>query len=305
MASAVSRFSRSITDSLSSLGHRAVTGLSVEGHDLRMLCVSGQEIVRFASRPLDPNLMPGGMVADPAGFGNAVREAMLEYDFPHGRVVAGFPDLDARSRLLPLPSDSRNKIGDVVKREARHDPVMGKDDYRLFHQIVEEGQSQITVFILAVRRQALSNFIQGLKMANLAPQIVDLRPLALIRAVNQPHSIAVNIERGAMDVVIVRNNMPVIMRSVPLNEDQPSIVDDVIRELEVTIAAYNNEYPTPLNPRLPLALTGDLASGLEMQQAVQERLGHPLAALSCPFTGAPGLDVANYMVNIGLVLKAR
>jgi len=129
--------------------------------------------------------------------------------------------------------------------------------------------------------------------------------LAMIRAINQPHTIIANIERTSLDVVIVSNNLPVIMRSVPLAGGESDGVDVVVRELQLTIESYNSDHPHPLSQRLPLALIGELSALPDMRQAIEERLGHPLAALTCPFAAPAGFDTANFMVNIGLALKAR
>jgi Tfp pilus assembly PilM family ATPase len=290
---------------LSRFGQRPVVALSIEGNDLRLICVSGREIVRLVAKPLPPDAMPGGVVADPAVFGSAVRTILNEYEIPHGTVVVGFPDVNAISKMLTLPTDASTKVADVVVREARRDPVIGQGDYRVFHQIVAQSPVQITVFLLAVRRTALTHYLDGLRLAGIAPQMVELRPLAMIRAINQPHTIIANAERPSLDVIVVSNNLPVIMRSVPLSGNDTEFVQEVVHELELTIESYNSQHQPPLNSRLPIALTGELSATPDLQQAVQERLGHPIATLACPFTGPGGFAVANFIVNIGLVLKTR
>ena len=303
MAGLVSGLTRSVGDALASFGRRSVVGLSIEGNDLRLICVSGREMVRLVSRPLGSDVIPGGVVVDAGAFAVAVRTILNDYDIPRSTIVAGFPDLDARSRLLTLPKDASTKLADVVKREARHDEVIGKGDYRIYHQVVSEGQTQIQVFVLAVKQAALTQYLEGLRQAGVIPQMVEMRPLAMIRAINQPHTIIAHIERTALDVIIVANNLPVIMRSVPLSE--AGIVEVVVQELGRTIDAYNSDHPLPLSARLPVALTGELADTPDLQQAVQDRLGHPIATLTCPFAAPAGFAVPTFIVNIGLVLKAR
>lgn len=305
MAGILSGLSRSGSDLFSSLGRRPIIGLSIEGADLRVICVDRRKIVRIVSRPLDPELMPGGVVADPAAFGHAVRTILNEYELPKATVVASFPDVNAISKMLPLPKNAMMKVAEVVEREARRDPIIGNGEYRIFHQVVNESPTEIMVFVLAVRNAPLTQYLAGLRQAAIVPQMVELRPLAMIRAINQPHIIIANVERTSFDVVIVSNDLPVIMRTMAFSGSDGEIVKDVVSELERTIESYNSNHPQPLSPRLAVALTGEFSALPDLRQAVTERLGRPLVSLTCPFAAPAGFDVANFVVNIGLVLKAR
>jgi hypothetical protein len=304
VAGGLSGLARSVSDAVASVGRRVVIGLSIEGQDLRLICVSGREIIRFLSKPLPDEAIPGGVVANASAFGAAVRAVLDEYELPRATVVAGFPDTDAIHTMLTLPIGAGAKLADVVTREARRDPVIGNSDYRIYHQVVTRTPTQITVFVLAVRKQALDEYLAGLRLAAITPQMVELRPLAMIRAINQPHALIANVERTSLDVIIVSNYLPVIMRSIPLSGSTGD-ADVVVLELERTIEAYNSNHPHPLSPRLPLALTGEMSDDPATQQAIAARVQHPLAGLTCPFKAPSGFAVGNFTVNIGLVLKAR
>jgi Tfp pilus assembly PilM family ATPase len=305
VAGILTGLSQSVSDTLSSLRRHPIIGLSIEGSDLRLICVDGRSIVRIVSKPLAPELMPGGIVADPAAFGLAVRTILNEYELPRATVVAGFPDVSAIGKMLILPRDATAKIAQVVEREARRDPVIGNGEYRIFHQTVNKSTTSMTVFVLAVRSDPLDRYLAGLKHAGITPQLVELRSLAMIRAINQPHTIIVNVERTSFDIVIVSNNLPVIMRTMALSGNDAEIVQDVVSELERTIDSYNSNQPHPLNQRLPVALTGEFSTLPDLQQAVTARLDRPIVAPTCPYAAPAGFDVANFVVNIGLTLKAR
>jgi hypothetical protein len=295
----------SVGDAFAGVGRRPIIGLSIEGTDLRLISVSGRKIERVVCKPLPADLMPGGVVADPAAFGAAVSAILTEYEVPRGTVVAGFPDTDAIARMMTLPKEAGKKLVEVAQREARRDPVIGQGDYRIYQQKVGESESEITAFVLAVRRIALEQYLAGLRQAAILPHMVELRPLAMIRAINQPHTIIANVERTSLDVVVVNNNLPLIMRSVPLSGSDAEMVEVVTLELGRTIESYNSNQPQPLNPRLPMVLIGELSAQPDMVEAVEQRLGHPIAPLTCPFAAPPGFAVANFVVNIGLVLKAQ
>ena len=289
---------------LPGFGRRSIISLSIEGNDLRLVCVTGKEIVRFASHTLDPDAMPGGMVTNPTVFGHALRAILAESDIPRGTWIVGFPDSDACSRILNLTKDSRLAVADMVRREMRRDPFLASNEYRLFHQVVEEKTTEIKVFVLAVRRAALTGFLEGLRIAGIAPRLVELRPLALIRAINQPHTIIANVERTFVDVIIVSNYLPMIMRSVPLPEDNTATTE-IVNELKRTIDSYNGDHPVQLKARLPLVLTGEMSSRPDLVDALTNGLQRPVVGPGCPFIAPPGFAVESFVVNLGLILKAR
>jgi Tfp pilus assembly PilM family ATPase len=304
VAGGLSGWARSVSSAIASVGRRVVIGLSVEGNDLRLICISGREIVRFLSRPLPDGAMPGGVVADASVFGKAVRSILHEYELPRATIVAGFSDAEAITKMLTLPAEAGGKLAELVQQEAQNDPVIRSGDYRVYHYVVARTASQTNAFMLAVRGAALDEYVAGLQQAGIAPHMVDLRALAMIRAINQPHTIIAGIERTALDVIIVSNYAPVIMRSVPLSGTEADI-DLIGREIEQTIEAYNRDHPHPLSPRLPLALIGEMADDPAVQQAIMARVQHPFADLACPYSAPSGFAIANFAVSIGLALKAR
>ncbi len=288
------------------LAGRSVVALSLEGTDLRVLCARGRAVERWLSVPLDPALLPLGTGRDPAAFGQAVRSILSEHEVPRGRVVAGFPATHALSCLLSLPPMPPATLRDVLRREAKRVLWVDSAEYHLFHQVVEEASDHVRIFLIAVRREALDAYLSGLRLANVVPQMVELRPLAMVRAISQPHIIISNAERSSLDVIIVSNSVPVVMRSLLVEEtDVAGACGLVVDELERTIASYNDSNrDRPLSPRLAVALTGELSAEPDLHHLVRERLGRPVAALSCPLSCPQGFPVANFVVNAGLVLKA-
>lgn len=280
-----------------------VVALSIEGNDLRLLYVRGGTIERLASRQLDSSILPGGVVGDRVAFGAAVRGILTEFEIPPVPVVAGFPESAARSTIIDVPKQDQQKTAEVVRRHARQDPVMGNPDYRLFYQVVAESAQEMRVFALAVRRAVLDEFVEGLRLARVTLRRVEWRPLALARAINQPHALIAHIEKTTLDVIVVSNNAPLIVRSVALGGADTAVAD-VARELEHTIAAYNAEHAQPLSPHLSLTLTGEVGDLPEARAAIAEQLQRQLAVLQCPFKSKGGVAIASFIVPIGLALRA-
>jgi Tfp pilus assembly PilM family ATPase len=174
---------------------RRFVSLNIDGSDLRIIALDGLQITRFVTRPLDSFLLPDGIVANPPAFGAAVRTILNEYEIAGGPVVAGFADVGVHTRLLLLPRRRDLNVSDEVKRVTKTDPLLAPETNRLFHQVVDEQADQVTVFILAVRREPLAAFMAGLGAAGIDPLKVELRPLALVRGVGQSQIVIAHAER--------------------------------------------------------------------------------------------------------------
>jgi hypothetical protein len=137
---------------------------------------------------------------------------------------------------------------------------------------------------------------------------MDLRPIALARAIGRPDAIVANLEEGSLDLVVVAQDVPALVRSLPLPSsevsDRDAAQERLIGELERTLAYYDETNPDqPLDPDTPLYLTGNLAAGIALAERVRAATRHPIGRL----TGLPpypdDLPVGDYLVNIGLALK--
>jgi hypothetical protein len=174
-------------------------------------------------------------------------------------------------------------------------------DGQLFLRTVRETESEMTVFGLMVRKPALDRYLQALKVAKIQPRNVELRSLAMTRAVNLPDAVIINVERTALDIVIVDGDLPVVMRSSLLNDG-----GDAVRQAAGMVVDVVNAYrrqPAAAGLQMPAVLTGALSEEPELRQAVQGTLKLVVEPLSCPFKAPPGFAAANFAVNIGLALK--
>lgn len=289
-----------------SLGSAPITTLSFEGYDLRVLTVRGRAIERFISTPFDPALIPDGVVQDAQTFGEALRITLTEHEVAGNVVRAAFPAAHALARLLTLPKVGQDVLRDMVRRESKRAFLIEPAEYHIFHQPVAEHGNEMRVYVIAVRKDMLEPYLAGLRAAGLYPDVVELRPLAIVRAVNQPHTIIANVERSSFDIVIVSNNVPAVMRSLLLHDGEAGAGQaNLVDELEHTIAFYNDSNrERPLSPRLPVVLTGELADAQELQDALRERLDREISQVSCPFACPAGFAVGNFAVNIGLAQRS-
>lgn len=299
MADVVSRLTRSLAGA-----GQAIVALSIDGGDARLICVRDGEIWRMASPSLAA-LTKDGAVADPGAFGAELRRVFTDYEIPDVALAAGFSDAFARSAIVTMPASPLPDVERAIKSQLEkewNEWNVAAGDGRLFLRTVRQTESETTVFGLMVRKAALDSYLQALKIAGLRPRLVELRSLAVTRAVHLPYAVIINVERTELDIVIVNGNLPVVMHSALLSEGGDAAGQASAMVFDV-VNAYRQGQPDVANLQMPAVLTGALCEEPELRQVVREKLKLVVEPLACPFKAPPGFAVASFAAGIGLALK--
>jgi len=280
--------------------------ISLDGTDLRVLMVTKGRIERWTNVTVPPTVVSNGAINDGLELTRLLVEAAGPTAIKAGPIAASFPSSQALAQMVTLPPVGSANLDDAVRWEVHRHMLVDPDQYYIFHQPITADKVTQRVFVIAAKREVLDTWLATLRRASLSPIWLELRPLALVRAVGEPFAIIANMEKGNLDIITVLRGIPAVLRTIPLDEnlspDQAATL--LADELDRTIAHHNQTYPDhPLNLRLPIWLTGHLATTPAATQEVQTRLGRSLARLVCPFASLPGFPVGNYMVAIGLLLK--
>jgi len=286
---------------------KRIISLSIEGTELRVLSFYRNSVESWASVPFSADLLRVGQVADSEGFAGVIKSALADEALVNSRVVCAIPGLRTMSRIIGLPKVSKAELDAAVSREARRLMAISLEDNNIYWQTLTTKTDEMQIFVLVVPKEPIDDFIAALQEAGIMAHAIDLKPLALVRAVNKQDAIIVNGESNSMELVIVVDDVPVLMRSVFLGEGVVSedyAVGRIGDELGRTIAFYNeSNIDNPLDPEVPVYFTGAVASGLPFALNVSALIGRPAQPLDPPLAYPEGFPVAEFMVNMGLILK--
>lgn len=280
--------------------------LSFEGTSARLLLVQGG-VKRWQDLALSPRFFRNGVVADAPGIGQALAQEMRQSGLGRGRLVCALPAAQAATRLIALPPGARGNINALVAREVRRLMPVAEETNYLFWQVLPPRAGQIRAYALTVPKAPLMALVEGLRAAGLKPRSLELKPLALARAVGRPETIIVNGESNSLDVVIVTEGVPTILRSVFLGDPPPPsevAQTRLLEELTRTISFYNDtNRDRPLGPEVPVFVTGEMALNPGLGQEIASTTGRSVPPLDSPLPGPPDFPLALFMVNLGLALK--
>jgi len=286
---------------------RPVITLHVEGDSVRLLVVRGRQITDWGVQPLEPGLVRGGVVADQQAVGMQVRSLLASHHIGNGRLVAGLTGQRSVPRILDFPEMSSQLLEEAIPREMKRQMPVPLEEMHLSWQVVGSENGNLRVFALGVPRDVLDPLVEAIKLSGRRPHSVDIKPLALVRAVGRRDALIADLEPEGVDVIVVRDGIPATVRTVSLGPQAGEIEDKVRRlgeELTRTVKFYSDtRLEEALPPSTPVCLTGSLAEEVASSGIVEASVAYPVEALSPPLECPPDLPVATFMVNIGLALK--
>jgi type IV pilus assembly protein PilM len=148
---------------------------------------AGPRLAKVASRPLPPQLVVGGVVADPAELGQQVKRLWREESLPGRRVRLGVANQRVSARTLEMPHiTDRAELRAAVEFEAGdHIPIPLHEavlDYVVLPRGEVDPEAPDQVMIVAAQRDMVQALSDTVRRAGLRPHGVDLEAFALVRA---------------------------------------------------------------------------------------------------------------------------
>jgi len=287
---------------------KRIISISIEGTTLRIIGSRGDSVEVWETVPFNPRFLKNDHIVDPAGLGEVLKNALTKMKLTGGTTLCALSAVGSTPRIITLPSIiDKGQLGSIVEREARRLAGAPLDDYHLYWRALPLRTQQQQIFVLTVPKEPLQALITTVAAARLKPSLIELKPLALMRAVNRRDAIIANGESNSVEIVIVIDDVPALIRNVFLGEGVLSAdyaVGRISDELVRTIAHYNDSHKdTPLDTELPVYLTGAVAGSVPFAINVSTLTGRPIQPLEPPLSYPAELPVANYMVNMGLILR--
>lgn len=286
---------------------KRVVSVSIDGTCVRVLSASGDSVEKWDSIPFPSHFVASGGIADPTGLGRIIKDGLAERKLSGGKVVCAHSAADSIARILRLPRVEARQLPEIVNREARRVTSGSVDSNYVHWQALPAQNGLQRVCMVVVPKRPLAVLLKTFQVAGIKPSFVDLKPMALIRAVNKRTAIIANGENTSVDMTIVVDDLPAVIRSVFIGTDMPSPdypVDRIGDELLKSLTAYaDSQRERPLPSKMPVYLTGGVGGGMAAALNVTTLTGRSIGKINPPLRCPPDLPVAEYAVNIGLILR--
>lgn len=285
-----------------------VVTLDIDSTAIRILEAGGGKVTKWASVSFEPDKGEEESVSGQSALGTMVKELMASNGIKAKKVIASVSGLYSVSRILSMPTPAEGvTMEEAVLEMARETMPLTEDRLSLSWQTIVAGEGEQQALVLGVPRDAVDDEARALKAVGINPHILELKAMALARAVNKKQALILNVEPSSFDIIVVAGGVPVVMRSIPWQPGDFTVEDKVEHlavTMEITVGFYNSHHTDALlDPATPLFITGQVSGDLALVEKLQARLGYPVEPLAPPLECPVHLPIAQYAVNIGLALR--
>ena len=283
---------------------RAAVALTIDGGEVRVLQHFGPRVVGWGAFAVGASLLEGGEVLDAGGLGDTLGDLFDRGGFSRRHVVGCISGRKARSGLLDIPRvDARANLEELVADEAGRLLGHVPGESYLFWQRAARQRHSRSVFAVVIPQEPLLLLLEALETARVWPESLDLKPLALARAVNQREAIVASLEADGLDVVVVADDLPIEIRSasIPPGMTEQAARDYLVGEVSRALALVGGGR-VPLDGEANIYLAGSRADD-KLAEQLRLQIGHAIGKLAPPAYYPLDFPIAEQLANVGLALK--
>ncbi len=278
----------------------------VDDASISVLVTKGRQPEKWTVVPLEPGLVKEGVVQDQPAVAEKIKQAWRDSRIMRRRVAVGVTGLNCLYQIMLLPELAESLREEAITREAAQALGIPLDSVYLSWQVLSVEHGQMKVYLAVLPKDKVDSVVATLKLANLRPTIMDIKPLCLARASSEPRAILVDTAGDAMDIVVLGNGVPEVIRSLQLAPDTPAgeRIGILRSEMERSISFYNAAHlDQPMDVTVPVLVSGDLVTAESEMASLAGPRERPVQALPSPLTGTEGFEHGQYVTCIGLAIK--
>ncbi len=165
-------------------------GLEIGAANLKLVEISGSPPVLkgFATRPTPPGAIRGGNIVEPSIIAGELREMLAEMQTRKRYVVAGVSNLAVITRIIQVPKMGERELEEAIHWEAERYIPFPIDEVVLDYAPLDPpaevpDDAQLDVVIAAARLETITQLVETLKEAQLEPVVLDVKPFAGLRTI--------------------------------------------------------------------------------------------------------------------------
>lgn len=284
-----------------------MTTLVVDNGVARVMSGGRGGISYWETIPLAPYSMEQGVVRDPKALGEALGEFFGREHLATRGVITCVSGAQALNRTFTLPAVRKEDLKNAVAYQAKREMPVPLEDLVFVWQVLEENEQEYRIFTVGVQREAVASLMDALSASRITPGALDVKPLALARAVDQPRAIIGNIEADSVDIIYLVDRSPAFIRTVYYPDRAATVQEAAERfteELQRSSRSYNdaNRF-SPVEYNAPIIITGGMGDYATMSNALYGVVEHDLQAFQSPIAHPENFPAEAYATNIGLLLK--
>jgi len=260
---------------------RPLLGLDIGSSAIKMVHFSekgGDYILEhFAVRELDPDAIVDGTVMDAGHVADSIRELVTSQKIRQKQVAISVSGNSVIVKKIHVPIMSADELSESIAWEAEQYIPFEINDVHLDFHILEGGaeaapSGQMTVLLVAAKKDRVSELVSLVEEAGLKPMIVDVDGFGLENifctnfGVGDRVTGLVNIGASVININILIQGMSAFTRDISTGGDR--VTEDIQRALNISLSEAER------------AKRGELIPGIDPEQVLSiiQQAGMEIAA---------------------------
>ena len=204
------------------------------------------KLKKFGMIDLPPGLIEEGNISDPLQVANIIKQLFKAYNVKEQNVAVSIGGYSVIVKKINVQTMSEDQLQDSIHLEAEQYIPFDMNDVNIDFQILGESPNnpnQMSVILVAAKKDMVNNYINLVEMAGLNPCIIDVDAFALQNVYDLNYEITgenvaiIDIGHAKTSLNILKDDVSVFMRDVSLgcgqiNQEIVSVVDCSIEEAE-------------------------------------------------------------------------
>jgi type IV pilus assembly protein PilM len=278
----------------------------VDDASISVLVTKGRQPEKWTVVPLEPGLVKEGVVQDQPAVAEKLKEAWHSSKIMRRRVTVGVSGINCLYQMMLLPELAESLREEAISREAAQSLGIPLDGVYLSWQVLSLDHGQMKVYLAVLPKDKVDSVVATLKLADLRATTMDIKPLCLARAASEPRAILVDTCHDSLDIVVLGDGIPEVVRSLQLAPATPAgeRIGILRSEMERSISFYNAAHlDKPIDLTVPVLVSGDLVGQESEMTSLAGPRERPVRALESPLVGTEDFEHGKYMTCIGLAVK--
>src|SRR6202140_4447174 len=210
---------------------KPVVGLDIGSSSIKAVELkntkAGYELVSFGLEPLAQDTVVDGAIMDAPLVAGAIGTIFDRQQIRTRSVATAVSGHSVIVKRVTLPLMSEEELYDRIQSEASQHIPFDISDVNLDHQILESGDSQMDVLLVAVKKDKILNYTNVLAQAGKTPVVVDIDAFGLQNCFEGNYDpdagqtvALLNVGASVMNINIVRGGVPLFTRDVSVGGNQ-------------------------------------------------------------------------------------
>jgi type IV pilus assembly protein PilM len=141
---------------------------------------AGWALQAFGMQPLVPQTIVDGTIMDQGAVADAVKQLWKRLKLRQKEVAIAIAGHSVIVKKISVPQMSAEQLAANIRNEAEHHIPFGRDDVEIDYHVTNPANAsgQTELLLVAAKKEVVSDYVQVVRDAGLAPQIVDVAAFA-------------------------------------------------------------------------------------------------------------------------------